>query len=78
MHMEPKTVVKDVTLRGIGFRDAADVSMEPWAVPSGGDWSIHRDAAFFVENAEDITVTDCRFVATGGNALLPHGGRSGI
>ena len=38
VRMEPKTVVKDITFRGIGFRDATDVSMEPWGVPSGGDW----------------------------------------
>ena len=30
--------VKNITLQGITFRDAADITMRPWGVPSGGDW----------------------------------------
>jgi hypothetical protein len=30
-------------------------------VPSGGDWSIHRGAAFFVQDAESINVVGCTF-----------------
>eukprot|EP01052_Picozoa_sp_SAG31_P065402 SAG31_NODE_24230_length_486_cov_0.927649_2_plen_87_part_01 len=29
--------VKNVTVQGIIFRDAADITMNPWGVPSGGD-----------------------------------------
>jgi hypothetical protein len=28
--------VKGITVQGITFRDAADITMEPWGVPSGG------------------------------------------
>ena len=28
--------IRDVTIRGVGFRDAAATFMEPWGVPSGG------------------------------------------
>jgi hypothetical protein len=38
----PTKVVSDVTFQGIKFRDAASISMEPWGVPSGGDWGLHR------------------------------------
>jgi hypothetical protein len=40
---------------GITFRDAADIAMEPWAVPSGGDWGLHRGGAIFFENTEGCT-----------------------
>ena len=30
--------IKNLTLRGLGFRDSAPTYMEPHAVPSGGDW----------------------------------------
>ena len=32
---------RDIKIRGVGFRDAADVTMEPWGVPSGGDWGLY-------------------------------------
>ena len=48
--------VKDITVQGITFRDGADVTMEPWGVPSGGDWGLYRGGAIFVEGAENVTV----------------------
>ena len=36
---------KDITLRGLGFRDARKTYMDPWGVPSGGDWALHRGGA---------------------------------
>jgi len=30
--------VTNITVQGITFRDAADITMNPWGVPSGGDW----------------------------------------
>ena len=30
--------IQNVTIQGLHFRDAADTTMEPWGVPSGGDW----------------------------------------
>jgi hypothetical protein len=48
--------VKDITVQGITFRDAADITMEPWGVPSGGDWGLYRGGAIFVEGAENVTV----------------------
>ena len=37
--------VKGVTVQGITFRDAADITMNPWGVPSGGDWGLYRGGA---------------------------------
>jgi len=39
--------VKGVTVQGITFRDAADITMNPWGVPSGGDWGLYRGGAIF-------------------------------
>ena len=36
--------IKDLTLRGLGFRDTAPTYMEPHGVPSGGDWGLERRA----------------------------------
>ena len=44
--------------------------MDKYEVPSGGDWSIHRGGAFFVENAENVSIFGCQFVQLGGNGLF--------
>ena len=44
--------------------------LEPYEVPSGGDWSIARVAAVFVESAEGITIANATFSQTGGNAVM--------
>ena len=36
--------IKNLTLRGLGFRDTAPTYMEPHGVPSGGDWGLERRA----------------------------------
>jgi hypothetical protein len=32
----------DVTIQGIGFRDAKSTYLAPHGVPSGGDWALQR------------------------------------
>ena len=44
--------------------------LEQFEVPSGGDWSVHRGASLFVQDAENITVASMRFDQVGGNAVL--------
>ena len=68
---QPKA--KDITIQGIKMRDAADVSMERWGVPSGGDWGLHRGGAVFFENTEDCTVSNCTFERLDGNVLFLSG-----
>ena len=63
----------DVTVRGLGLRDSRITFMEPWGVPSGGDWSLHRGAAVFLERTEGVTVAACSFVRLDGNALQLSG-----
>ena len=62
-----------ITLQGVKLRDAADVTMEPWAVPSGGDWGLHRGGAVFLENTEDCAVRQCAFERIDGNGVFVSG-----
>lgn len=62
--------VKDVVIQGIGLRDAAATFMGEWGAPSGGDWSLHRGGAIFIEGAENVTVSACTFWRLDGNALF--------
>eukprot|EP00658_Telonema_sp_P-2_P085306 TRINITY_DN9700_c0_g1_i1.p1 TRINITY_DN9700_c0_g1~~TRINITY_DN9700_c0_g1_i1.p1 ORF type:complete len:811 (+),score=166.33 TRINITY_DN9700_c0_g1_i1:197-2629(+) len=67
------TPVRGVTIRGLGFRDAAYTYMSPWGVPSGGDWALHRGGALFIEGTQATTVQGCLFRRVDGNALFLSG-----
>ena len=60
----------DITIEGIGFRDAQYTFMDDWAAPSGGDWAIHRGGAVFIENAASVSIANCTFKRLDGNALF--------
>ena len=62
-----------VTLRGLGFRDSRITYMEPWGVPSGGDWSLHRGGAIFLERTEDVAVQGCTLRRLDGNGIFLSG-----
>lgn len=63
----------NITLRGLTFAFTADTYLEPYVVPSPGDWSISRNGALFVSGAEHVTVESCAFVRVGGNAVFLSG-----
>jgi len=64
---------RNITISGITITHSATTFMDPYEVPSPGDWSIRRDGAIFIENAHHITIDRCRFLRTGGNALFLSG-----
>ena len=66
-------IADTITLRGLKFVHTASTFMEAYEVPSPGDWSVHRGGALFVENAREITIQDCTFLRTGGNAVVLSG-----
>ena len=47
--------------------------LEPYVVPSPGDWSVHRGGAIMIEGAEGTTIEQCEFVRLGGNAVALSG-----
>jgi len=47
--------------------------MNPWAVPSGGDWGLYRGGAIFIEGAESITVQHNTLTRLDGNGIFVSG-----
>eukprot|EP01137_Pigoraptor_chileana_P011890 Opistho-2@63489 len=65
-----KAPVRNVSVSGLTFTHTAPTFLKSYEVPSGGDWSVHRGAALFIEGTESVTVTGNVFNATGGNAIF--------
>ena len=65
--------VVDVSVAGLQFAHAESTSMDAHMVPSGGDWAIHRGAAFHAEGVEGLSLSGCFFQSVGGNAVLVGG-----
>jgi hypothetical protein len=47
--------------------------MEPRTNPSGGDWSLERMAAIFLEGTEGALVNNCTFMKLDSNAVFISG-----
>lgn len=62
--------VSNVAITNVGFRDSAATFMSEWSAPSGGDWSLHRGGAVFLENTTDIVIRRSTFRRLDGNALF--------
>ena len=65
--------VRNVTFRGVGFRDAAYTYLDPHGIPSGGDWGLERMGAVFVEGAEHFGFFGCVFERLDGNGIMLSG-----
>ena len=62
--------VINITIANLTLAHSATTYLSSYEVPSGGDWSVHRGAAVFVEGAENILVQNCLFDSPGGNGLF--------
>lgn len=62
--------VRHIHLSGFRVAHTESTFMEPYWIPSGSDWSIHRGGTVFMEGARDCTVENCFFDAVGGNAVF--------
>ena len=65
--------VTGVSLTGLAFAHTAPTFMRPFAMASGGDWSVRRDAALVLNGTVGALVEGCSFVGIGGNAVLISG-----
>ena len=64
----------DVALLNLRFTQTRPTFLEAYRVPSGGDWSIHADAAIVASNVTDFRIQDSVFTSIGGNAVLLQAG----
>jgi len=63
--------VENIQIQDLSFRDQAATFMdEGWSAPSGGDWSLRRGGAIFIENSSNVTVQGCNFFRLDGNAIF--------
>lgn len=62
--------VFNISFSQITFTETSSTFLESYEVPSAGDYSIHRNAALFIEGADNVVVDDCLFKNIGGNALF--------
>lgn len=62
--------IKDVSFKGVGFRDTAYTYLDPHGMPSGGDWALERTGAVFVQRSEGFTIEGCIFTRVDGNAVM--------
>ena len=62
--------VRDVSIVGITFAHTASTFMRPYEVPSGGDWSVHRGGAVFLDNTADVLIARATFTQLGGNGVV--------
>jgi hypothetical protein len=63
----------NITLKGLTLAHTTETYLQPYIVPSPGDWSIHRGGALFVEGVEDLAVVGCEFIRLGGNGIFLSG-----
>ena len=59
--------VMHIHLANLTISHAAATFMEPYETSSGGDWSIHRGGAVFVEGAQDVHISQNHFDQVDGN-----------
>ncbi|XP_065177576.1 uncharacterized protein LOC135808331 [Sycon ciliatum] len=65
--------VKNVTISGIGFCDAAYTYLSPHGVPSGGDWGLERLGALFFQGTENCVVNSSILHRMDGNGIMLSG-----
>jgi hypothetical protein len=63
-------LVKDVTLSGLRFAHTESTFLEPYDIPSMGDWTIYRGGAVVMESTAHCQIENCIFSDLSGNALF--------
>jgi hypothetical protein len=65
--------VHDITISGLQFRETATTFLKTNEPLLRSDWKFYRGGAIVSENAEHIVISDNRFEALGGNAIVVSG-----
>ncbi len=67
---EEDNPVKNISISGIKFEHAQRTIMEAYEPLLRSDWTIYRGGAVFIENAENVSISDCEFTNLGGNVIF--------
>lgn len=60
----------DISLVGVNVSRSSPTYLMDYENPSGGDWSIHRGGAVFLDGATGITIERVKFDQVGGNGVF--------
>ena len=66
----PTSFAHDIALRGLTVGHSAPTYTADYEMPSGGDWSIHRGGALFLDGTEDVTIDGVTVAQAGGNGIF--------
>ena len=62
--------VYNITITNLTFAHTATTFLKSYEVPSGGDWSVHRGGALYVEGVDGFLLQNCLFDSPGGNGVF--------
>eukprot|EP01084_Bolivina_argentea_P237330 398876_1 len=65
--------IKNVTIKGITFRDTSYTYLDDHGLPTGGDWAIARQGAITIEGGEYVTIASNLFTRLDGNVIFLSG-----
>ncbi|XP_047122603.1 uncharacterized protein LOC101236102 isoform X1 [Hydra vulgaris] len=63
----------NTAVSGLTLLHSTQTFMEPYQVPSGGDWSVHPNGMLFLEGTVNVTISNCIFNSPGGNGIFVKG-----
>lgn len=74
----PTEPAKDITVRGVGFRDAGYTYLNPHGNPGGGDWALQspqyaESGAIYLAGTENVNFDRCVFKYLDGNGIYLAG-----
>ena len=61
--------IKNVQIRGLTLRDAELTYFDPHGMPSGGDWALERIGAIYLDNTEDVMISNNLLTRLDGNGI---------
>jgi len=62
--------VKNVVVSGLILMGTTTTFLEPYMVPSGGDWTVHRNGMVYLEGTENVHIEGCILHSPGGNGIF--------
>ena len=65
--------VSSIVFSGLGLTGTQSIVLDPHGVPSGGDWSLSRSGALFLEGTESVVIERCVLQRLDGNGILLSG-----